>query len=387
MWWADTLRQPGRGGRGGTVVPARVNDVNGGGDSDAHRGCADRVRDEIVGRFQSASGGSKSLTWTEQHPATSPAVQGAAMAYDPEIGKVVLFGGVQEADPAHPQRQFFNDTWTYDGITWTKQSPPTSPPARSGATMAYDPAIKRIVLFGAGEPTMTDTWTYDGTTWTEQHPATVPGYVSSGVFGPIGLSMAHDPGIGKLVLVGSETWTYDGTNWAKRSAGPPYTLTYDPPIYGPLTYDAALGKLVLYGATVTAESGGSSPGKGITWTYDGTTWTDQSSSAGLRAGDWGMAYDPAVRRTVLFGGVGQGAMRPFGSASFLNDTWTYDGRTWTQQFPATSPSPRSGALMVYDDALNSLVLYGGQRRAAYLPTAGPTAHPPGVAASGVRWRC
>ena len=32
-----------------------------------------------------------------------------------------------------------NETWTWDGATWTQLSPTTSPSARAGASMAYDP--------------------------------------------------------------------------------------------------------------------------------------------------------------------------------------------------------------------------------------------------------
>ncbi len=35
-----------------------------------------------------------------------------------------------------------------------------------------------------------------------------------------------------------------------------------------------------------------------------------------------MAYDPASGKVVLFGG--------FGGTSYLGDTWTFDGTTWTQ---------------------------------------------------------
>ena len=42
-----------------------------------------------------------------------------------------------------------------------------------------------------------------------------------------------------------------------------------------------------------------------------------------------MAYDPATGTMVLFGGFGEG---------YLSDTWTFDGSTWTEQFPATGPA-------------------------------------------------
>jgi hypothetical protein len=54
-----------------------------------------------------------------------------------------------------------HDTWTWDGSTWTKQAPVTSPPARSDASMAYDAATGNSVLFGGGlNGSFTDTWTW-----------------------------------------------------------------------------------------------------------------------------------------------------------------------------------------------------------------------------------
>jgi hypothetical protein len=269
----------------------------------------------------------KTLTWTNRPTTTSAAGGLAAMAYDPEIGKVVQFAG---------------ETWTYDGTTWTMESPATSPPAYMVTAMAYDQAIRRIVLFGAmSAGTVTgDTWTYDGTTWTQQHPGTNPGPLA---IGPV---MAYDAAIGKLVLLAGETWTYDGTTWTKESPpANPRANEYGVP--APLTYDAALKKLVLYSA-------------GTTWTYDGTTWTAQSSSIyPPRIFGWSMAYYPALGRTVLFGGVQYDPTQRGHTGNYLRDTWSYDGRTWTQQFPSSSTAPLWGP-MVNDDALNSLVLYSPQ---------------------------
>jgi hypothetical protein len=224
------------------------------------------------------------------------------MAYDPDIGKLVLFGG-EAIEPSNLSRPF-NDTWTYDGATWIQQHPATSPPPRAGnppgATggMAYDPSIGRLVLVH-----MTETWTFDGKTWTKESPAVSP------------------------------------VGWS----------------YSPVTYDAALKKLVLY--TVSAPY---KPNP-TTWIYDGKTWISQSSPTNPPQGTASMAYDPAVGHTVLFGGnvpVPNNYRDP--GTKPVNDTWIYDGETWTKQSPLTAPTPRAAALMVYDPAHNSLVLYGGQ---------------------------
>src|SRR5450755_5021451 len=46
--------------------------------------------------------------------------------------------------------------------------------------------------------------------------------------------------------------------------------------------------------------------------------------------DSAMAYDPVSKQVVLFGG--------WDGKSHLGETWTFDGSTWTQQKPSVAPS-------------------------------------------------
>ncbi len=64
-----------------------------------------------------------------------------------------------------------------------------------------------------------------------------------------------------------------------------------------------------------------------------------------------MAYDPRRAEVVLFGGA------PF--SGLFDDTWTWNGAVWTQQFPASSPSPRARHALAYDPATRSVLLFGG----------------------------
>jgi hypothetical protein len=219
------------------------------------------------------------------------------MAYDAANGTVVLFGGVN----SHVGE--LDGTWTWDGTTWAKQHPATSPPAQAGVeVMAYDAANGTVVLFGNGSAggAPNDTWTWDGTTWTQQHPATSP---------PV---------------------RYDAS----------------------MAYDAANGTVVLFGGLSTEVSV-----LGDTWTWDGTTWTQQApaTSPPVRSGA-SMAYDAANGTVVLFGGSLNSSRNVF------RDTWTWDGTTWTQQAPPTSPPAREWASMAYDAANGTVVLFGGVSR-------------------------
>ena len=141
----------------------------------------------------------------------------------------------------------------------------------------------------------------------------------------------------------SDTWVWNGSTWTKQ-----HPAASPPARSGAsMAYDAATGNLVLFGG---APQGGS----GLlpdTWVWDGTTWTEQHPATSPSGREYApMAYDAATGNLVLFGGAGA----PGG-----NDTWVWDGTTWTEQHPATSPPGRQAASMAYDAATGNLVLFGG----------------------------
>lgn len=69
-----------------------------------------------------------------------------------------------------------------------------------------------------------------------------------------------------------------------------------------------------------------------------------------------MVYDEAREVVVLFGGATLGAD---GKAAPQNDTWLWDGKTWRRMQPANPPSPRAFHAMVYDPARRVTLLFGG----------------------------
>lgn len=156
------------------------------------------------------------VAWTQLAPALSPPARGgASMVYDVARGRLVLFGGADT-------NQYFNDTWEWDGVTWTLRSPAVSPPVRANAHLVYDPLRSRIVLFGgsdfsstAGPQLLQDTWEYDGVTWAQVSTATSPPTRISG-------NLDFDLLSSRAVLVGgsdlngtlADAWAYDGTNWS-----------------------------------------------------------------------------------------------------------------------------------------------------------------------------
>ncbi len=253
-------------------------------------------------------------TWLPLHPPLSPPPRdSASMVYDAARGTIVLFGGVSDSGT------LLGDTWTWDGTTWTEQHSPSSPPARDGAGMAYDPVHRVVVLFG-GEtaqgrvtPALSDTWTWDGTTWTEQHPPSSPPARS-------GAGMAYNVATQQMVLFGggygyplNDTWTWNGTTWTEQypSTSPPARS------HASMAYDAATQQLVLFGGEGTAVPTALSD----TWLWNGTTWAEQPSMPSPAGSFNSAAYD-AARQYVL-------VLTTTGAKSHEQaETWIWTGTRW-----------------------------------------------------------
>jgi hypothetical protein len=233
-------------------------------------------------------------------------------------------------------------------VNWVEVASGT-PSARCCVGMAYDGATHSTVLFG-GDNTgeiYGDTWVWSGG-WLHASPATSPS-------ARFGAGMAYDAAAGTIVLFGgqtstgtypNDTWTWNGADWVQQF----------PPVSPPgrafntqgMAYDAATQTVVLFG-------GNNSDGAlDDTWTWDGIakTWTQQNPGASPSPRGAPMAYDAATQTVVLFGGSGNGS-------AVYGDTWTWNGTTWSQHFPTPAPSPRGSPAMTYDAGLGVVVLFGG----------------------------
>ena len=109
-------------------------------------------------------------------------------------------------------------------------------------------------------------------------------------------------------------------------------------------------------------------GDGCTFSLDPktNTWTDlkpRDPPTACRTVAWAaMEYDPGRDRVLLFGGGL--ATNPAGGAP----TWIYEcaGNAWRQPRLEAEPPPRCNAAMVYDQAVQGFVLFGGYDQAAAL---------------------
>jgi N-acetylneuraminic acid mutarotase len=113
------------------------------------------------------------LAWEQLTPATNlPGRAFFASAFDPVSDKIVVFGGTDASG------QQLDETWTYDGNTWTQVATNGSPGPRAAAAMAYDRKTQQLVMFGGfvGFTILNDTWVFDGasSTWKQASPHHAP---------------------------------------------------------------------------------------------------------------------------------------------------------------------------------------------------------------------
>jgi hypothetical protein len=299
-------------------------------------------------------------------PNAPPARANAAFAYDGDRHVMVLFGGGR----TNVVSTSLADTWTWDGQSWTEQFPAESPPPTSYAAMAYD-LVRHEMVLSVPSPNPTTpptTWTWDGVSWSEQHSVHVPP-------SRIEAAMAFDPSRGGVILVGgtaagdkSDIWLWSGNDWSQVWAdqgwifGASHALLPSPrgdgslidianvavyqfdnrswTPYPGLGWPSDTGYVgnVTYAAALKRQAGFVRFGdRGQTWTWlpgrdaSWITLTPDCSppSRWVNAYRPALAYDAGTQQVVLFGGLDR------------NDTWTFDGETWT---PATSiPLPAASS--------------------------------------------
>ena len=277
----------------------------------------------------------------------------AWMAYDKESDRTILFGGAI----ANDANDVIGETWAYDGSAnrWTLMNPASGPSARGGVAMAYDSESDRIILYGGvfNERTMNDTWAYDynTNTWTA---------MAKGPISQFGARMAYDAESDRIVLFGgysplsgrfynnTRVYDYNSDTWTDMK---PST---SPPgrNYHSMAYDAESDRVIMWGKGEKSDDS--------VWAYDfdTNTWEEMKPGGGpaplLRIYS-AMVYDAALDRMILFGGSPDG-----------NEAWSYDynTNTWTKLEPETVPYEATRHALVYNEAQDSVILFGGVNGAA-----------------------
>jgi hypothetical protein len=277
------------------------------GDSILFGGCAANCTNGSTWSFAPYSAATRQQPW---EPVVFPA--GAAlptprteadMVYVPtEGGSVLLFGGLTTS------AGLLNDLWQYAGGRWNPVDVlGTSPPARSGGSMAYDEQAGEVVLFGG-----------------------------TGSGGPLGDTWLLS------FLPFTSAWS-----WIHLLPTPAPAARYG----AAMTYDASGGVVMMFGGC------GSTCPLNDTWLFDGSAWSRCNSTGcttNAPTARWGaaLAYDPSTGTDVMFGGCGR--LCPIG------DTWEYSSSSgWYELSPAKAPEPRYDAAMEFDGNAGAMLLWGG----------------------------
>lgn len=239
--------------------------------------------------------------------------------------------------------------------TWSDETPLQTPRRGSGYAMCHDEARDEIVAVGFYNPgrestsdRAIETWTWKpGDGWTKKNPATVPAVSADG---DGGMSLTYDPIRGEVVMFGgwldtndnasvNTTYTWNGTNWTLKS---PATSPSARAGHG-AAWDAVRGAVVIFGGSTGAAY------LNDVWQWNGTTWSQITTSGGPPSARDGMgfAYDVARDVLVMHGGVGGGPIQ--------GDTWELDGTTWAQITTPTAPGGRNRPVMTYDTAHEVIV--------------------------------
>jgi len=157
--------------------------------------------------------------------------------------------------------------------------------------------------------------------------------------------MVFDLARQRFVLRNASTWEWDGNDWRERRTDHRPTATSD---FG-MVYDSTRNRTVLFGGMVDVYTMFQQ-----IWEYDGFDWTERSSFAGPSArSSPAIAYDPIRQRVVVFGGK---VPSPGGGISYLSDTWTWNGSSWSQ---VAGPGPvATAATMAFHSPTGRIVLSG-----------------------------
>ena len=295
---------------------------------------------------------------------TSPTPRyGLAIAYFPPKKEVVLFGG-QDLNSGRT----LGDLWVFDRHGWRELHPALSPSARGQAAIAFDPKIGEVVLYGGctfcgapGYALVQDTWAFNGSTWRELRSWNIPSYEPSPLMAWDTATQALEllappPGYGPnppngdfgsydATQLGRWSWTDSGWTWQGNSTGPPLFIQQSAFVSEPGTT-----KMLYFSYQPYSGSCSAPPRREPTCGYDPTgklyqqTWTWNGFDFSQNSPRGAPAYSGAVVSDVRIGRV---------TAVAGSSVWLWNGATWVKQ---RSPAPSFQSIAAaYDADLGELI--------------------------------
>ncbi|MGE0143422.1 MAG: hypothetical protein AB7I19_10450 [Planctomycetota bacterium] len=291
-------------------------------------------------------------SWQRSTVPNLPSRLDPAIHYNPAIGAIELFGGIdfRVSNGTVLQGATRSDTHVWDGTTLSRRHGDLRPGSRHSHVLAPDPTGK-VLLFGGflQQAAANDTWTWTGNRWMEHAPSLSPSPRSSA-------AAMLDQGRSETLLFGgsasgvftNELWAWNGVTWTLRDVGTGPTGR----IETTLAFDSGRLVSVLFGGF--GRQGTATVPVGDTWEWNGNAWANRSTgiAPSPRAGA-AMAFDPRIQRTVLFGG-----RTGFTAQHQLADTWEWDGNSWQRVSPVTQPPALLSPRLQFEQNTNRLLLVG-----------------------------
>lgn len=213
-----------------------------------------------------------------------PALQGAAAAFHPGRGSVVVFGGSPDFDPIRGRDETYEiiDGFWHEVVTTLR--PPPGP-----AEMVYDPVANRLVCVAVDA----STWVFEDTQqWRELFIGSAPGR---------GGALAFDPIQGVVVRSNGRTTAYlDDDRWnivADTDDGP---VERDHPALG---FDPSRGRLMLYGGRLRDQGDRVGDRWSLEVDEDTDTWTWLPLEPSLPRFRHHLVHAPGTDRLFVVGGL------------------------------------------------------------------------------------
>lgn len=276
--------------------------------------------------------------WTSQVVTGASSQALARLVHDPVGNRLLLVGG---NNPSNTNTLFGLNA---AGTSW--QTLASGGPRAVQCGACYDTVRNRLVLVGGtalGSWVDSSVWEWSGGPW-ERRTAAPPGARHSP-------SVAFDATTGRTWLFGGvspqgdrgDLWSLDGNGWQIRWREDPLTFAPGTTQGRRIVYDEARQQLLLL-------AGGSS---GFPfWRFTGSAWQPVGGTVPTARSNPGVVYDQKRARVFLFGGDAASGGR-------LDDTWVYDGTTWTRLFPSNVPPAASRPGIAYDRVRDRVVMQGG----------------------------
>jgi|GEM_PF-3602805 len=268
--------------------------------------------------------------WTKLTPDDSRGVYPrghASIAFDSCKGEIIMVGGSE----GKPGSRLWDSTDGFIGNKWIFIIPKPDIPPRSLAAIAFDPGIERVILFGGridsnGKIASDETWAFENRpsdnkykgAWNNLNPSNHPSYRTEA-------AMAFDPRNQKILLFGgweagdssgknlkNDTWVFDAqmNTWEelKPSNAPKNLLEVV------MAFDSTHDQMILFGTNMSSKKS-----ETWKWEFDSSTWTQLNFGEGASTPSGrvypSMAFDLSSNEMILFGGYDKS------NGKVLNDTW------------------------------------------------------------------